>query len=188
MTQSGVWWGQMLLSAVNPSCLLVQQQSLALDFYGSPSGGGTRVVSLSALQSDLQEGFIGKLRAGGETPSSPRNRKKSSNQQLVPVGRALLLMQHRPASSSWGKKSSSASGWKDLTPLTAETQTQVYGDAFWGNNCTHFWITNVFTLVDIQPQARCEYAFLFFFDTKCDSPIYAASNKAFGDYQVVNLD
>lgn len=102
----------MLLSAINLSCLLVQQQSLALDFYGSPSGGGTRVVSLchKSLQSDLQEGFIGKLHAGGETPSRPRNRKKSSNQQFVPVGRALLLMQHRPASSSWGKKSSSASG------------------------------------------------------------------------------
>lgn len=112
----------MLLSAVNPSCLLVQQQSLALDFYGSPSGGGTGVVSLSAHHSDLQEGFIGKLQAPGETPPSPRSRTKSSNQQFVPVGRALLLMQHRPAYSLWGKKSLSASGLNDLSPQTAEMQ------------------------------------------------------------------
>lgn len=120
----------MSLSAVNPSCLLVQQQSLALDFYGSPSGGETGVVSLSAHQNDLQEGFIGKLHALGETPPSPRNRKKSSNQQFVPVGRALLLTQHRPACSSWGKKSSSASGLNDLSPLTAEIYIQVYRDTF----------------------------------------------------------
>lgn len=44
----------------------------------------------------------------------------------------------------------------------------------------------LFTLADIQAQARCEYA--FFFGTKCDSPIYAASNKVFGDCQLVNLE
>lgn len=43
------------------------------------SGGGTGVVSLSAHQSDLQKGFIGKPHAPGETPPSPSNRKKSSN-------------------------------------------------------------------------------------------------------------
>lgn len=153
----------MSLSAVNPSCLLVQQQSLALDFYGSPSGGGTGMVSLSAHQNDLQEGFIGKLHAPGETPSSLRNRKKSSNQQFVPVGRALPLTRHRPACSSWGKKSSSASGLNDLSPQTAEIQIQVYRDTFRDNNCSDFWITNVFTFVDIQAQARCEYALWFGF-------------------------
>lgn len=178
----------MSLSAVNPSCLLVQQQSLALDFYGSPSGGGTGVVSLSAHQSDLQEDFIGKLHAPGETPPSPRNRKKSSNQQFVPVGRALLLMQHRPACSSWGKKSNSASGLNDLSHRQLRDRYR----------CTK--ILSGITIVAISESAMCllwltskhkqgvnMYYGLGVFGTKCDSPIYAASNKVFGDYQLVNL-
>lgn len=185
MAQSGVWWGQMLLSAVNPSCLLVQQQSLALDFYGSPSGGGTGVVSLSAHQSDLQEGFTGKLHAPGETPPSPRKRKRSSNQQFVPVGRALPLTQHRPACSSWGKKSSSASGLNDLSPQTAEIQIQVYGDTCWDNNCSCVWICVYFGW---HPSTSKVWICFFFFGTKCDSHIYTASNKVFGDCQLVNLE
>lgn len=86
--------------AVNPSCLLVQQQSLALDFYGSSSGGGdrsrmrcqhTRVI----CQRVLFDSFMPK-----ETPQSPGKEGSPLISFLFLAG-ALLLRENRPAYCSW---------------------------------------------------------------------------------------
>lgn len=143
------------------------------------SGGGTGVVSLSAHQSDLQKGFIGKPHEPGETPPSPSNRKKSSNQQSVPIGRALPLTQHRPAYSSCSKKSSTASGLNDLTTDSWDTDIGEQRHLL-GYNCSHFWIRNVFTWLTSKHNQRVNML-LDFFGTKCDSSLPAASNKMFGD-------
>lgn len=133
MAQSGVWWGQVLLSAVNPSCLLLQQHSLALDIYSSSSGGGIGVVWAVSAPEWFAEGFLPdsftRLEKLLQAPGTERNLLISS----LLRARALVLREHRPAYGSWGVKLSSALGRDDLW---TEMRRQIYGETCCANSCS----------------------------------------------------